>query len=52
MAAHGSQPIELHRDDNRGFKERFVEIGEIHLVVRDVGETFRFVPYDPHGIIM
>src|SRR4051812_16842005 len=46
MAADGSQPIELHRDDNRGFEERFVQIGEIHLVFGDVGEAFWLVPFD------
>jgi uncharacterized cupin superfamily protein len=37
MTPNGGQAIELRRGDNRVFKERFVQIGEIHLVVRDVG---------------
>jgi len=46
MTADGNLAAQPRRDENRTFKERFVQISKIHRVTCKVGQALRFIPHD------
>jgi len=42
----------MGRKDKGGIEKRFIQIGEIQLVLFEVGEALRFVPSDFHDLFV
>jgi hypothetical protein len=50
--ADGAPALRVRRLDRCVIKKVLVKVGEVQMVLGQVGLAFRFIPYDPHGIIM